>query len=92
MLKVDLERSALRFLKKLPPKHRKQIGLRILDLRHDPDPHDSQKLRGKLADYWRITVGEYRIIYFVDSDVLRIPLIGKRNDGSVYRQMHRKLT
>lgn len=91
MLKIDFDRAALKFLKKIPPKHGRQIGLKIYDLRHDPDPPDSRELKGKLAFYRRVDVGEYRIIYFVDADILRIPLIGKRNDGAVYKQMERKI-
>ena len=91
MLKADFERAALRFLKKLPPKHGRQIGLKIVELCRDPAPHDSQELKGRLARYRRADIGEYRIIYFVDEGVLRIPIIGKRNDGAVYKQMARKL-
>lgn len=91
MLKVDFDRSALRFLKTRTPKHSKQIALKIVDLRRDPESHDSRELKGKLASYRRADVGEYRIIYFVKENTLHIPLIGKRNDDAVYRQMERKV-
>ena len=91
MLKADFDRAALRFLKKLPLKHGRQIGLKIVELCRDPKPHDSQELNGKLACYRRADIGEYRIICFVDEGILRIPIIGKRNDGAVYKQMERKL-
>ena len=91
MLTVDLGRSALRFLKTVPTKHGKQIGLKIIALRRDPEPSDSRVLKGKLASYRRADIGEYRIIYFVDGDCLRIPVIGERNDGAVYHAMARKL-
>ena len=91
MLKVDFDRAALRFLKKLPPKHGRQVGLKIIALCHDPEPHDSRILKGKLAHYRRADVGEYRIIYCVADGVLRVPLVGKRNGGAVYRAMERKL-
>lgn len=91
MLRVNFDRAALRFLKKLPPKQGRQIGLKIAELRRDPEPYDSQELKGKLANYRRADIGEYRIIYFIDENVLHIPLIGKRNDAAVYKQMERKL-
>ncbi|MDX1400589.1 MAG: type II toxin-antitoxin system mRNA interferase toxin, RelE/StbE family [Kiloniellales bacterium] len=92
MLKVDFDRSALRFLKRLPAKQSRQIALKVLALCRDPEPQDSRELKGKLKDYRRVDVGEFRVIYFVDGVVLRIPLIGKRNDGEIYRQMRRKVT
>ena len=91
MPKVDIDRAALRFLKKLPPRHGRQTGLTIAALCRDPEPGDSRALKGKLARYRRADIGAYRIVYLVDEDVLRIPLIGKRNDGDVYRRMERKL-
>jgi mRNA interferase RelE/StbE len=37
-----------------------------------------------------VDCGEYRIIYRLDDDVLRIALIGKRNDDQVYEIFKRK--
>lgn len=91
MLKPDLSRDALKFLRNLPPKQSRQIALRIHALCHDPAPHDSKMLKGALADYRRVDVGEYRIICAVEGDVLSVILLGKRNDGDVYRRMRRKV-
>ena len=91
MLRVNFDRAALRFLKKLPPKQGRQIGLKIAELRRDPEPYDSRELKGKLVDYRRADMGEYRIIYFIKGNELHIPLVGKRNDAAVYKQMEREL-
>ena len=91
MLKPDLSHDALKFLRGLPPKQSRQIALRIHGLCHDPEPHDSMMLKGTLSDYRRVDAGEYRIICIVESELLRIALIGKRNDGDVYRRMRRKV-
>ena len=37
----------------------------------------------------RADIGEYRIIYRYDDDVLYAPTVGKRNDDDVYRQLRR---
>ena len=79
MLKPDLSRDALKFLHGLPPKQSRQIALRVHGLCHDPEPHDSRMLKGALSDYRRV------------GELLRIVLIGKRNDGDVYRRMRRKV-
>jgi hypothetical protein len=49
------------------------------ELRTNPEPHDSQKLKGYDV-YRRADVGEYRIVYFVrESVVLIIVLVGKQS-------------
>ena len=61
MFKPDLSRGALKFLHGLSSKQSRQIALRIHDLCHDSEPHDSRMLKGALSDYRRVDVGEYRI-------------------------------
>ena len=38
----------------------------------------------------RVDSGEYRIVYTVTEDTLRVVLIGKRNDDEVYRRLERR--
>lgn len=89
MLKLELTNSADRFLHTLDARQFRQIGLSILRLMRDPEPHDSAQLKG--APFRRVDVGEYRIVYRVDGDVLRVSIIGKRNDDEVYREVRRRL-
>lgn len=85
MYKLDITRSAGKLLKKLPPKQYRQIVGTILELRENPTPHDSKQLTG-FPEYRRVDIGEYRIVYRVDSDTVFIAVVGKRNDDEVYRQ------
>lgn len=88
MLKIKISKASLKFLKKLPAKHQKQIALKIQELREKGQSHDSKKLCGHL--YLRADVGEYRIIYEIEADIiLLIILVGKRNDGEVYKKLER---
>ncbi len=91
MLKIEIQRAAAKALQRLPPKHRKQVARKIYGLRENPAPQDSKKLKGALSAYRRADIGEYRIIYRVDDDILRVSLVGKRNDMSVYRQYRQKI-
>jgi mRNA interferase RelE/StbE len=86
----DLSNDALDFVRKMQPKHAKQVLLKILELCRNPDPPDSKLLHGSAEGYRRADSGEYRIIYQVEGDSLRIYLIGKRNDDEVYRRLSRK--
>ena len=87
MLRLDLTRKAVAFLDKLPPKQFKQVSTKIFSLMANPKPHDSKELKG--YPYAGTDVGEYRIIYRVEEDVLKIALVGKRNDSVVYRELAR---
>lgn len=89
MLALDLDKLAQRFLKKLPPKQARQLHDAIELLLENPYPRESKLLRG--FDYLRVHCGEYRIIYRVDNQTLTVRLIGKRNDGEVYRKLKRLL-
>ncbi len=84
MLRLDLTKKTIAFLDKLPPK---QISKKIFSLMANPKPHDSKGLKG--YPYRRTDIGEYRIIYRIEKDLLKIALVGKRNDSAVYRQLAR---
>jgi len=85
MLIPALGKRAQKFLNKLPPKQFDQIDGKITALCDDPFPPDSSLLKG--FRWYRVSIGEYRIIYNVNGDALDIPLIGKRNDAEVYKRL-----
>jgi len=35
-------------------------------------------------------VGEYRVVYWYDDETLSIDVVGRRNDGDVYKKAKRK--
>ena len=88
MRRLDLTRDALKFLDGLPPKQFKQVAVSMLDLLRNPEPHDARPLKG--YSYFRIDVGEYRIVYDLPEGMVRVLLIGKRNDDEVYKELRRK--
>jgi mRNA interferase RelE/StbE len=51
----------------------------------DPQPADAERLKG--YDSSRVTVGEYRAVFDVLDGVLRVIVIGKRNDDEVERRL-----
>jgi mRNA interferase RelE/StbE len=86
MKKIDLSKRASDFLLTLPPKQCKQNFTAILSLAKNPILHDARKLQG-YTNLYRLDVGEYRIVYSFDDEVISIILIGKRNDDEVYRDL-----
>ena len=89
MRKLDLTKEALNFWDGLDAKPYRQVGRKVLSLLLNPHPQDKKALIGALG-YFRVDCGEYRIIYSLDDDFLRIALIGKRNDDRVYEIFKRK--
>ena len=85
MLKLLVSKKAQKFLDDLPPKQFRQIIKKVFALLEDPRPHDSEELRG--YPFLRTDVGEYRIIYDLQGDTLRLIIVGKRNDDEIYRKL-----
>lgn len=88
MLKLDLTRQARRFLETLPPKQFRQVVNKVFSLRSVPDAPDSIQMHG--YPYRRADIGEYRIVYRVESDTLKVACVGKRNDDEVYKLLRSK--
>jgi mRNA interferase RelE/StbE len=80
---IFFQREAVKELRKLPQAEIKRILKAISDLSDNPYPHGIKKLMG--SEFFRIRVGNYRIVYSViDSELLIYILkIGHRKD--VYR-------
>ena len=87
MLTLDITHDCLKFLRSLDAKQFRQVVTTLFRLLQDPAPQDSAAFLGYF--FCRVDIGEYRIIYRVDGEVLRVPLIGRRNDDDVYRRLRR---
>ena len=85
MLKLNITKQAIKFFRSVPAKQYRQVFNKILALMEDPEPTDSSPLIG--SPYRRADIGEYRIIYRVEEDCLKVALVGKRNDDEIYRQL-----
>jgi mRNA interferase RelE/StbE len=89
MLKIAITNAADKFLAALQSKQYKQVGSAIFGLLRNPEPHDSQQLKGAQNGERRMDVGEYRVIYAVKGDTVEVLVIGKRNDDDVYKSWER---
>jgi mRNA interferase RelE/StbE len=80
---LEIKRSAAKELAQLPPKDRGRVIGRIQALAEDPRPVGAEKLSGQ--ERYRVRQGDYRSLYEIDDQVLRIIVvrIGHRRD--VYR-------
>ena len=80
---LEIKRSAAKELAQLPPKDRGRVVARIQALADDPRPVGAEKLSGQ--ERYRVRQGDYRILYEIEDQILRIMVvkIGHRRD--VYR-------
>lgn len=81
-----VDKSVLKTLNDLPLKQYKQVTTKLFSLQRNPFPQDSKKLKGFNNSY-RVDQGEYRILYTVEDDKIRVFKIGKRNDDQVYQNL-----
>lgn len=87
-LALDLSKRAYDSLFGLEPKQCKQVAKQIHGLTKDPYPHDSKHLSGH-PGFHRIDVGEFRVCYMVDNHIVKIVVVGRRNDDAAYRELNR---
>jgi mRNA interferase RelE/StbE len=84
--RVELAPAAQRQLRRFPPGEAARLRGPILALAIDPRPPGSVKLIG--TEFWRIRIGDLRIVYAIDDEgrlivVLRVA----RRSESTYRRI-----
>lgn len=90
MLNLRFHSSALKELQALPPKHYKQVVGKVLSLIENPLPNDTRLMKGVDGSLYRVSSGEYRIVYRFSEVDLFIEAIGARNDDAVYKSLLRR--
>jgi mRNA interferase RelE/StbE len=78
--RIELRPAAIRALKKIHPGDKERIQGAIALLGQDPRPPKAIALSGRPA--YRVRVGDYRIIYTIQDDVLLVVVVtvGHRRD------------
>lgn len=78
---ILLSWSAEKFLNELPRNIYVKISHSIDMLAENPRPHGCKKLKGN-RDEWRIRIGDYRVLYSINDDIVTIEIvrIGHRED------------
>lgn len=81
---VILSTAANKVFTRLDPLMRKRIGVALDALRDEPRPHGAKKLVGR-AEYWRVRVGSYRVVYTIEDERLVVLVLKLGHRRSVYR-------
>ncbi len=82
--RIELRPAAVRALKKIDPQHRSRIQGAIALLGQNPRPPGAKALKGR--DGLRVRVGDYRILYTVQDDVLLVVVVTLGHRRSVYEK------
>jgi mRNA interferase RelE/StbE len=80
---IEIERSALKALEKLPLKDRNKVINTIERLASNPRPAGAKKLTGR--DGWRIRIGDYRVIYEIKDRICYILVLDIGHRKEIYR-------
>ena len=81
---VVIAPTAKKEMARIPKTTLERIVKAIDSLADDPRPHGCLKLEGQENRY-RIRVGDYRVIYSIEDDVLRVLIIRVRHRKDAYR-------
>lgn len=82
--RVDLKPSAAKALRSLDVAAAARIRGAIALLAQDPRPPGARRLTGRPG--YRVRVGDYRILYVVEDDVLLVVVVALGHRRAVYRQ------
>ena len=84
--RIEVKRSAAKALKKIPKPDRKRIGEKIDSLADDLPSPEITKMKGD-NPFHKIRVGDYRIIYEVQNEVLVILIVKVGHRKDIYRNL-----
>ena len=79
---VTLKKSVIKDLEKLPDIVLRRIQKAILGLSINPRPEGCKKLKGR--DDYRVRVGDFRILYFIDDDRVTVEVVRVQHRKDVY--------
>ena len=84
--RIRVKRSAAKEIEQIEPiSVRRKVIERIRSLSADPRPRGCEKLSGKLGRY-RVRQGQYRVLYSIDADILRVYVVKVGDRWEVYKE------
>ena len=81
--KIEIKKSAVKELSKLPKKELTKIVDKIQSLSDEPRPDGCKKLSGD--EKYRIRIGSYRVLYSIEDDVLIVYVVKVGHRKEIYK-------
>lgn len=79
--RIEIDKKAVKFISTQPMFQQERIFKAIYKL---PYQGDIKAMQGN-SGYFRLRVGDYRIIYTVDNNVLLVRVVAVGNRGQIYK-------
>jgi mRNA interferase RelE/StbE len=73
---ISYEKEALRELEELESSVSRRILDKIEKMSEEPSSCDVKKLKG--SDYYRLRVGDYRVIFVFEGNIIKVLKVGHR--------------
>lgn len=84
--RIQIEKPAKKVLARLPQDLFRRVTAAISALAQEPRPFGYRKLAG-VEDSYRVRVGDWRIVYTIEDDILLIVIIEVAPRGGAYRNL-----
>ena len=81
--RIELKRSAVKELARIPKKDLRKILKKIASLAHSPRPEGCKKL--STQEKYRIRQGKYRILYAIEGEKLVVYVVKIAHRKNAYR-------
>jgi mRNA interferase RelE/StbE len=82
---IKFDRRVKKDFKSIQAQDIKRIKAAILKLSNNPRPDGCTKLKGDKRDYYKIQIGNYRVIYSIEDEILLVLVIQVGHRQDVYR-------
>ncbi|MDJ0597243.1 MAG: type II toxin-antitoxin system RelE/ParE family toxin [Crocosphaera sp.] len=84
LYRIEFNKRVKKYFRSIKPQDVQRIKTAITQLSENPRPIGYKKLKGQNNDYYRIRVGNYRVIYTIEDNVLLIVVIRIGHRQEVY--------
>ncbi len=75
LYRLKLSTEAQQQIARLPGNIRQRIRQTIAGLAYQPRPPQAKQMADELANYYRLRIENYRIVYTIDDDIVLIEII-----------------
>jgi len=80
---LQIDDKVIKDLKKIDKTWQKRILIKMKTSLLE-NPYSGKKLVGNLSSFWRIRVGDYRIIYAIEEEIVTVEVIKIKHRKEVY--------
>jgi mRNA interferase RelE/StbE len=85
MYEVRFQASAKKEIKRIPSEVLSRLKLAVMGLSAEPRPVQSRKLVNVSPETWRIRVGDWRVLYFIDDSQKIVEVVHVFHRREAYR-------